>query len=232
MKLIFSILLLSLTSFSQAANLELVFNETSFSTNTSGTFRLTGIVPAHGFGSAGSWPGGVYVNDYHTFSTQLDTPTGALFANNFTFNLNGYGSTGNAIRNSVTQPTSNLGLTHPAYDIGITMWISKSSNLATIQVFLQDQPNPNFDLNNAPLGDFVVDLNGSFSAMASAGAGVAPDSLGMSFGNLAGTYVNQFTPGTPAHALTMTVTNVPEPSTASLIGLAAIPLFFRRRKIS
>ena len=223
MKLILSVLLLALTPLVQAANLQLNFDQGSFSGSTSGTFTLTGIVPADGFGSGGYYIGSTYINEYWNFSTQYDTPVGNSFASDFNFNLSGFSAAGDAVRN---------GVTHPAFNIGITMWISKSLNLATLQVFIQDQPDPMFDSENSPHGEFTLTMAGSFSAMSSAGSGLAPDSRGMTLANLNGNYVNQYDPAVPANALTVSVTSVPEPSTASMIGLAMIPLFLRRRKIS
>ena len=143
MKILSVTFLLTLTSFGHAANLQLNFDQGTFSSTTSGTFNLTGVMPAHGFGSGGYYVGSTYINQYWNFSTQYDNPVGNSFASDFEFNLSGYASSGDTIRN---------GITHPVYsDIGITMWIYKSLNLATLQVFIQDQPNPNFDINNFPL---------------------------------------------------------------------------------
>ena len=181
-------------------------------------------MPAHGFGSGGSYPGGTYVNEHWSFSTQYDTPVGNSFANGFDFSLMGFSASGDAVRN---------GIIHPAYsDIGITMWISKSSNLATLQVFIQDQPDPNFNLNNFPHGEFTLNMTGSFIGTSSAGSGIAPETTGMTLANLGGTYVNQYDPAVPANALNLSVTNVPEPSTLSFLSLAAASFFFRRRKSS
>lgn len=224
MRILLVICFLALTNLSHAANLQLNFNEGSFSGNTTGTFTLTGIVPAHGFGSGGSYPGGTYVNDYWSFSTQYDNPVGNSFASNFDFNLMGFSASGNAVRNGITHPVDS--------NIGITMWISKSSNLATLQVFIQDQPNPNFNINNFPNGEFSLNMTGSFIGTSSAGSGIAPETRGMTLANLGGTYVNQYDPAIPANALNLSVTSVPEPSTLSFLSLAAAPLFFRRRKSS
>jgi hypothetical protein len=208
--------LLTLTSFGHAANLQLNFDQGTFSSTTSGTFNLTGVMPAHGFGSGGYYVGSTYINQYWNFSTQYDNPVGNSFASDFEFNLSGYASSGDTIRS---------GITHPVYsDIGITMWISKSLNLATLQVFIQDQPNPNFDINNFPHGEFSLNLTGLFIGTSSA------DTRGMTLADLGGTYVNQLDPTIPANALTVSVAGVPEPSTLSLVSLAATPLFFRRRK--
>ncbi len=216
MKILSVTFLLTLTSFGHAANLQLNFDQGTFSSTTSGTFNLTGVMPAHGFGSGGYYVGSTYINQYWNFSTQYDNPVGNSFASDFEFNLSGYASSGDTIRS---------GITHPVYsDIGITMWISKSLNLATLQVFIQDQPNPNFDINNFPHGEFSLNLTGLFIGTSSA------DTRGMTLADLGGTYVNQLDPTIPANALTVSVAGVPEPSTLSLVSLAATPLFFRRRK--
>ena len=222
MRILLVIYFLALTSLSHAVNLQLNFDQGSFSGNTTGTFTLTGIVPAHGFGSGGTGSGPTYINEYWSFATQYDNPIGNSFASNFDFNLMGFSASGNAVRN---------GITHPADpNIGITMWISKSSNLATLQVFIQDQPNPNFNINNFPNGEFSLNMTGSFIGTSSAGSGIAPETTGMTLANLGGTYVNQYDPAIPANALHLSVTSVPEPSTLSFLSLAAAPLFFRRRK--
>lgn len=223
MKLILSILLLALTPLVQAANLQLNFDQGSFSGSTSGTFTLTGVMPAHGFGSGGYYIGSTYINEHWSFSTQYDNPVGNSFANDFGFNLSGFSASGDTFRS---------GVTYPVFNIGITMWISKSSNLATLQVFIQDQPNPNFNINNFPNGEFSLNMTGSFIGTSSAGSGIAPETRGMTLANLGGTYVNQYDPAIPANALNLSVTSVPEPSTLSFLSLAAAPLFFRRRKSS
>ena len=223
MRILLVICFLALTNLSHAANLQLNFNQGSFSGNTTGTFTLTGIVPAHGFGSGGTGSGPSYINEYWSFSTQYDNPVGNSFASNFDFNLMGFSASGNAVRNGITHPVDP--------NIGITMWISKSSNLATLQVFIQDQPNPNFNINNFPNGEFSLNMTGSFIGTSSAGSGIAPETSGMTLANLNGTYVNQYDPGVPANALTVSVTSVPEPSSLSLLCLATIPIFLRCRKI-
>lgn len=223
MKLFSAICLLALINLNQAAVLQLNFDQGSFSGNTTGTFTLTGVVPAHGFGSGGYYIGSTYINEYWNFSTQYDTPVGNSFASDFDFNLNGFSTTGDSVRS---------GITYPAFHIGITMWVSKNLNLSTLQVFIQDQPDPMFDINNFPHGEFSLNMTGSFVANSSAGVDTAPETRGMTLANLSGTYVNSYDPGISANALTVSVTSVPEPSTASLFLLSALPLLFRRRKIS
>ncbi len=223
MRLLQVLSLLALTPLVQAANLQLNFDQGSFSGSTSGTFTLTGVMPAHGFGSGGYYIGSTYINEYWNFATQYDTPVGNSFASDFDFNLNGFSATGDTVRS---------GITYPAFHIGITMWVSKSLNLSTLQVFIQDQPDPMFNSNNFPHGEFSLNITGSFVANSSAGVGAAPETRGMTLANLSGTYVNQYDPGISANALTVSVTSVPEPSTTSLVLLSALPLLFRRRKNS
>ena len=220
MKLIFSILLLSFTSLSQAANLELVFNESSFSSRTTGTFRLTGEVPATGYGSGGAWIGGTFYNYYHSFSSDYSLSPTVPPPAAFDFYLSAYPSSGTAIRDSVTYPIQG--------DYGITMYIFGSSIVA-LQIYLQDQPNPNFGPDNYlpdnTQGRFLVDISGSFLANANPG-GAAPSTQGVSFENMAGTHQNRG-PYTSDQVLTI---SVPEPSTLSLLSLAALSLLLRRRK--
>ncbi len=223
MRLFLLMAFVALMNLGNAANLQLNFDQGTFSGTTTGTFTLTGVVPAHGFGSGGYYVGSTYINEYWNFSTQYDTPVGASLANDFDLSLMGHSATGDAVRNGVTHPVFN--------NIGITMWISKNLSLATLQVFIQDQPNPMFDINNFPHGDFTLNMAGSFTATSSAGSGLAPDTKGMTLANLNGTYVNQYDPGVPANALTVSVTSVPEPSSLSLLCLATIPIFLRCRKI-
>jgi hypothetical protein len=223
MRLVLLIGFIALMNLGNAANLQLNFDQGTFSGTTTGTFTLTGVVPAHGFGSGGYYVGSTYINEYWNFSTQYDTPVGASLANDFDLSLMGHSATGDAVRNGVTHSVFN--------NIGITMWISKNLSLATLQVFIQDQPNPMFDINNFPHGDFTLNMAGSFTATSSAGSGLAPDTKGMTLANLNGTYVNQYDPGVPANALTVSVTSVPEPSSISLLCLATIPILLRCRKI-
>jgi hypothetical protein len=223
MRLLLLMAFVALMNLGNAANLQLNFDQGTFSGTTTGTFTLTGVVPAHGFGSGGYYVGSTYINEHWSFSTQYDTPVGASLANDFDLSLMGHSATGDAVRNGVTHPVFN--------NIGITMYISKNLNLAALQVFIQDQPNPNFDINNFPHGEFSLNMTGSFIGTSSAGSGIAPETSGMTLANLNGTYVNQYDPGVPANALTVSVTSVPEPSSLSLLCLATIPIFLRCRKI-
>lgn len=64
-------LLPATASLAKAATLEFSFDQTSFATLTSGSFRLTGETPAMGYGLASSYIGGDYVLDYYSFSSDL-----------------------------------------------------------------------------------------------------------------------------------------------------------------
>ena len=216
------ICLLVLTNFSRAANLELVFDQSSFSTRTTGTFRLTGEVPALGYGSGGSWIGGQYYNAYHSFQSDYQLSFSSPAPASFDFYLSAYPSSGTAIRDSITYSIQG--------DYGISLNLF-NFGIGSLQIFLQDQPNPNFGPDNYypdnTQGMFLVDISGSFLANGSAN-GTSPDSQGVTFENLAGTHPNQ---GYYTSDKVLTI-SVPEPSTLSLFSLAALPLLFRRRKIS
>ena len=217
------ICLLALASFSQAANLELVFNESSFSSTTTGTFRLTGEVPAMGYGSGGAWIGGTFYNYYHSFSSQYSLSLATPPPVSFDFYLSAYPSSGTAIRDSVTYLIQG--------DYGITMNIFGGSNLAALQIYIQDQPDPNFGpagyYPDNTLGMFLVDITGNFVANSSAN-GTDPASQGVTFDNLAGTNPNQ---GYYTSDKVLTI-SVPEPSTLFFLSLSAVLPLFRRRKIS
>ena len=214
---------LALTNLSRAATLELTFDQQTFQSTTTGTFRLTGEVPAMGYGSGGAWIGGTFYNYYHSFSSQyslsLTTPPPAPFD----FYLSAYPSTGTAIRDSILYPIQG--------DYGITMNILGSLNLAALQIYLEDQPNPNFGPSgyypDNTLGMFLVDITGNFIANGYAN-GADPASQGVTFDNLAGTNPNQ---GYYTSDKFLTI-SVPEPSTLSFLSLATFPLLFRRRRIS
>ena len=216
------ICLLALTSFSHAANLELVFNETTFSARTTGTFRLTGEVPALSYGSGGSLIGGQYYNDYHSFQSDYQLSFLNLAPASFNFYLSAYPSSGTAVRDSIIYSIQG--------DYGIALNLF-SFGIGSLQIFLQDQPNPNFGPSgyypDNTLGMFLVDITGSFVANSSAN-GTDPASQGVTFNNLAGTNSSK---GYYTSDKVLTI-SVPEPSTLSLFSLAALPLLFRRRKIS
>ncbi|MEY2852772.1 MAG: hypothetical protein RL549_1471 [Verrucomicrobiota bacterium] len=211
-----------MSTLSHAATLELVFNESSFSTTTTGTFRLTGEIPAMGYGSGGSSIGGTYYNDYHSFSSQYSLSFTAPASASFDFYLSAYPSTGTAIRDLIPYPIQG--------DYGISMNLFGGLGLATLQIYLQDQPDPGFGPSgyypDNTLGMFMVDISGNFVASSSAN-GAAPASQGITFGNMEGTHQNQ---GYYTSDKFLTI-SVPEPSTLALLCLATIPILFRCRKI-
>ena len=216
------ICLLALTSFSHAANLELVFNETTFSARTTGTFRLTGEVPALSYGSGGSLIGGQYYNDYHSFQSDYQLSFLNLAPASFNFYLSAYPSSGTAVRDSITYSIQG--------DYGISLNLF-SFGIGSLQIFLQDQPNPNFGPSgyypDNTLGMFLVDITGSFVANSSAN-GTDPASQGVTFDNLAGTNPSQ---GYYTSDKVLTI-SVPEPSTLFFLSLSAVLPLLRRRKIS
>ena len=213
---------LTLASLSHAANLELVFNETTFSARTTGTFRLTGEVPALGYGSGGSWIGGQYYNAYHSFQSDYQLSFLNPAPASFDFYLSAYPSSGTAVRDSITYSIQG--------DYGISLNLF-NFGIGSLQIFLQDQPNPGFGPDgyypDNTQGTFLVDISGSFVANGSAN-GTDPASQGVTFSHLEGTHANQ---GYYVADKVLTI-SVPEPSTSTLFFLSALPLLFRRRKIS
>ena len=216
------ICVLVLTNFSRAANLELVFDQSSFSTITTGTFRLTGEVPALGYGSGGSWIGGQYYNAYHSFQSDYQLSFLHPAPASFDFYLSAYPSSGTAIRDSITYPIQG--------DYGIYLNLF-NFGIGSLQIFLQDQPNPGFGPDgyypDNTQGTFLVDISGSFVANGNVN-GTAPDSQGVTFSNLEGTHANQ---GYYVADKVLTI-SVPEPSSLSLLPFAALPLLFCCRRIS
>lgn len=212
---------LTLASLSHAANLELVFNETTFSARTTGTFRLTGEVPALGYGSGGSWIGGQYYNAYHSFQSDYQLSFLNPAPASFDFYLSAYPSSGTAVRDSITYSIQG--------DYGISLNLF-SFGIGSLQIFLQDQPNPNFGPSgyypDNTLGMFLVDITGSFVANSSAN-GTDPASQGVTFDNLAGTNPSQ---GYYTSDKVLTI-SVPEPSTLFFLSLSAVLPLLRRRKI-
>lgn len=108
MRLLLLIGFIALMNLGNAANLQLNFDQGTFSGTTTGTFTLTGVVPGHGFGSGGYYVGSTYINEYWNFSTQYDTPVGASLANDFDLSLMGHSATGDAVRNGVTTRCSTI----------------------------------------------------------------------------------------------------------------------------
>jgi len=213
------ICLLALTNLSHALNLQLTFNETSFGINTSGTFRLTGEIPMWGIGWSGS--GGMPPPlgdgtgiDSFTFGTQYRGSNSANLPNNYYFTLDSYDATGTAIRD---------GLTHQVVPNSRALWVQIFNKQPVIQVYVG--PNPPATMDN-PFASAFVDISGTFGVNSSVNSGQTPASQGITFDNLAGTYNSS--ENDPSGTFTI---SVPEPSSASLLCLATIPLLLRRRHI-
>jgi len=221
MIILFVICLLALTNLSHALNLQLAFNETSFGINTTGSFTLKGEIPMWGIGWSGpGFPIGLFDGDgsgitSYTFGTQYRGGNTANLPDNYYFTLDSYDATGTAIRD---------GLTHPILPGTHALWVQIFNKQPTLQVYVG--PEPKATMYN-PFASAFVDISGTFGVNSSVNSGQTPASQGITFDNLAGTYNSG--EYDPAGSFTITV---PEPSTLSLLSLAAAPLFFRRRKSS
>lgn len=212
-------------SLGEAATLELAFDQGSFGANTSGTFRLTGFIPATGYGQAGFFIGGDYYADYYSFSSDYVLNFAAPPAAPFDLFLQAISASGTAVRDS----TAYMIKSNP----GIGLNIFGGSGVGQLQVFLDPSLNPNFGpeayLSDNTQGWFLVDITGLFVASASAD-GSSPASQGVALGNLAGTHTSQ-NPLTSEHTLEVTVTApVPEPTTGALAALAAAALLLHGRR--
>ena len=209
MKFLSVICLLALTSQSHALNLQLSFNETEFGINTSGTFTLTGEIPMWGVGSSGDGSG---ITSY-TFGTQYRGSNTANLPNDYYFTLDSYDASGTALRD---------GLTHQVVPGSRALWVQIFNKQPVIQVYVGPDPIP----TENPFASAFVNISGTFQVNSSVNSGQTPASQGITFDNLAGTYNSgEYDPGG-----SFTI-SVPEPSSASLLCLATIPLLLRRRHI-
>lgn len=200
-----------------AATLEIAFDQSNFLINTTGTFRLSGEIPLGGTAGYGATVvDGVDVIDYYIFSTSFRGSNTANLPINSYFTLHGYATSGTAIRNGVTHPVAINSM--PYYAILVQMF-----NLEPlVQIYVEPTPIPD---GSDPFSSVFVDISGTFSANSSVNSGDSPDSQGITFSHLAGTYNSS--ENDPTGSFTITV---PEPSTLSLLSLAAAPLLIRRRK--
>ena len=219
MRVLFVTCLLALTSLSHALNLQLTFNETSFGINTTGTFTLKGEIPVWGIGWSGpGFPIGLFDGDgsgitSYTFGTQYRGGNTVNLADNYYFTLDSYDATGTAIRD---------GLTHPILPGTHALWVQIFNKQPTLQVYVG--PEPKATMYN-PFASAFVDISGTFGVNSSVNSGQTPASQGITFDNLAGTYNSS--ENDPTGTFTITV---PEPSTLSLISLAAVPLLLRHNR--
>ena len=200
---------LSLTNFSNALTLQLSFNETSFEINTTGTFRLTGEIP---MGGNPGWSSDSTGITSYTFGTQYRGINTADLPANYYFTLHSHSAAGTAVRS---------GLTHNV--LPNALWVQIFNMQPVIQVYVGPAPTPADD----PFATALVDVSGLFTVNSSVGSGLSPDSQGITFDNLAGTYNSS--ENDPTGTFTITV---PEPSILSLLSVAAVPLLLRRRKSS
>lgn len=208
MRILSIICLLALTNLSHALNLQLSFNETSFEINTSGTFTLTGEIPMWGIGWSSDESG---ITSY-TFGTQYRGSNTANLPNDYYFTLDSYDASGTALRD---------GLTHHVVPGSRALWVQIFNKQPVIQVYVGPDPAP----TESPYASAFVNISGTFQVNSSVGSGQTPSSQGIIFDNLAGTYNSGEYDPTGSFTIT-----VPEPSTASLFLLSALPLLFRRRK--
>lgn len=217
--------LMAAASLGHAATLELSFDQGSFATNTSGTFRLTGEVPATGYGEGGSTIGDTYYADFYSFSSDYAFSFTAPPAVPFELSLQAISASGTAVRDSSAYTIK------PNLGIGLNIFGGNGS--AQLQVYLDPSLNPGFNSEayreDGTLGVFLVDITGLFVASASSNSS-SPSSQGVPLGNLAGTNVSQHW-GTPEQSLTVTVAApVPEPTTGALAALAAAGLLLHSRR--
>lgn len=205
----------------EAANFELSFDQDSLAPNNTGSFRLTGNIPATGYGSGGYFIGEEFFNEFYSFSCDytlaFETPPPA----DIFLLLQATSASGTAVRDTVT------------YSIdasrGIGLNIFGGSGVGQVQVYLANTPNPNFNVENIlpnnTYGTFLVDISGSFT-MSTSGNGGPPASAGVSFGNLVGTHASFSGDETLAVSFTAPV---PEPGTYGLACVALATLLLAKR---
>lgn len=210
MNLLLIACLLGLANLSRAVTLELEFDQPTFSINTSGSFRLYGEIPINSIGWSSDGTG---ITSYTMPSSYRGANTANL-PNNYYFTLDSYDASGTVLRDGIT--SSVLPNTR-------AVWLQIFNQEPNLQIYVGPSPTP----SQTPFLPATVNLTGRFTVNSSVNSGQSPDSQGITFNHLAGTY--QTGPyDQPGEALTITI--VPEPSTLSLFSLAAIPLFFHRRK--
>lgn len=224
MKIVILICLPLLATLSQAATLQLNFDQGTFENSTSGTFLLTGAIPAQGYGSAGYYIGSEYFNEYHSFSADysLVFTTPPPVAIDFLY-LYATAASGTAVRDGVNYSIKS--------SPGIGLSFYNSGGNAQLQVYLENLPNPNFNpeayLSDSTLGTFLVNITGSFGLSATAN-GQTPASQGVSLANLPWTSTSTY----PwlSNTLDVTVSGVPEPTTGALATLAVGALLLQCRR--
>ena len=212
MKLLLIACLLGLTNLSWAVTLELEFDQPTFSINTSGSFRLYGEIPINSIGWSSDGTG---ITSY-TFPSSYRGANTASLPNNYYFTLDSYDASGTVLRDGITSfvlPSTRA------------VWLQIFDKEPNLQIYSGSTPTP----SSTPFVPATVNLTGRFTVNSSVNSGQSPDSQGITFNHLGGTY--QTGPyDQPGEALTIAI--VPEPSSLSLLSLFIAPLFFRRRKSS
>ena len=197
----------------RAANLALTFDQGTIAHGGTGTFQLTGQIPADATGNAGTTYGDIgFVYDYHNFGSQFSLPVGSILPGNFWISFSGFNSSGTATFESTT---------YAIHNIGIWLLVYPDMNIATLNVYLAPDPVPEFNYQL-----FDVNLTGNFQISSVLGTDLS--SFGGGTEALQGTYNNQIN-NSPERAL---VISVPEPSALSLLvaGMAGMAVLRRVRR--
>lgn len=206
-------LLLAFADVGRAVTLELSFDQPTFNTTTTGSFRLYG---SFGIGGLGSSSVGDEVTSYIFDGSFRGTST-ATPSNDFYLWMDSYSATGTVEYGGSTYPILSDGQR--------TMWLSFSEAYGKarphFQVFVAPTPT-----GAGSSGGPIVDMTGTFTASKSGGAG-------MTFADMFGDYdPHEYDPGGPAFTIAA-ASPVPEPGTAAM-AFAALACggwhLFRRRR--
>lgn len=196
-----ALLVLSLATVGRAVTLELTFDQPTFDTNTTGSFRLYG-----SFGMSGLGEEGVDgVTTAYIFQGSFRGASTATPSNDLFIWMDSYSATGNVEYDGSTYPIRS--------GEQRAMWLSFSEAYGnarpTFQVYVAPTPT-----GPGSSGGPVVDMTGTFTASKSGGAG-------MTFANLFGDYQpHEYDPQGAALTIAPSAP-VPEPGTAAM-ALAAM----------
>ena len=193
-----------------AANLALSFDQGGIANGATGTFQLTGQIPADATGNAGTTYGDIgFVYDYHNFGSQFSLPEASNLPGNFWISFGGLNASGTATFESTT---------YAIHNIGVWLLVYPSINVVTLNVYLAPDPIPAFNYQL-----FDVNVTGNF--LVSSVLGNDLSSFGVNTEDLQGSYSNQMN-GSPERAL---VISVPEPSALSLLAVGLGGMIALRR---